>query len=419
MNEWLVRVREAFGRRWEDVWRNVLASPEIGVAEEIAERARLTAPVVWMLGKVQSGKSSIVKVLTGSGEAEIGTGFKACTRTARVFDFPAEAPVIRFLDTRGLGEARYDPGEDIAFCEGRAHLILVVIKALDHDQAAVVEAVGRARARHPEWPVVVAQTSLHEGYQAGVTRHPSPYPFQLPSGSTKSNVAIPHDLVRSLARQRADFHNLPGGPPAAFVPIDFTLEKDGFDPPAYGLEALLEALQRAAPAGVVAALAASHQADMDSRSRRAHPHIVGYAMAAAAADLLPVAGLVAVPGIQAKLLHSLAHIYGRPWDRRQVAEFAGALGAGTVLRGLSGFGVRELAKLVPGYGQTAGAAAAAAASFALTFALGKAACAYLGRRKTGHIDDAAVAAAYRAALTEAFKMEAERAAAKTTPRPAA
>ena len=62
-----------------------------------------TSPVLWLLGKVQSGKTSIVRAFTGSDEATIGNGFTPATRTARLFAFPPEAPVLRFLDTRGLG----------------------------------------------------------------------------------------------------------------------------------------------------------------------------------------------------------------------------------------------------------------------------------------------------------------------------
>ena len=47
------------------------------------------------------------------------------------------------------------------------------------------------------------------------------------------------------------------------------------------------------------------------------------------------------------------------------------------------FGVRQLVKLIPVYGQTAGAAAAAAASFATTYAMGKAASYFLIRRRQG------------------------------------
>src|ERR1700730_8406486 len=93
----------------------------------IADKARGFAPVVWLLGKVQSGKTSIIRELTQAANAEVGSGFRACTRTARVFDFPSEAPIIRFLDTRGLGEVAYDPASDIAFCECRSHLLLGVV----------------------------------------------------------------------------------------------------------------------------------------------------------------------------------------------------------------------------------------------------------------------------------------------------
>ena len=115
----------------------------------VAERARRFAPVVWLLGKVQSGKTSIIRELTQASDAEIGSGFEACTKTARVFDFPAEAPIIRFLDTRGLGEVAYDPREDIAFCEDRSHLLLAVVKALDFEQTAVLAAIRAARSATP------------------------------------------------------------------------------------------------------------------------------------------------------------------------------------------------------------------------------------------------------------------------------
>src|SRR6516165_5995442 len=69
--------------------------------QTIAERARTFAPIVWLLGKVQSGKTSIICELTQASLGEIGCGYRACTKSARVFDFPQEAPIIRFLDTRG------------------------------------------------------------------------------------------------------------------------------------------------------------------------------------------------------------------------------------------------------------------------------------------------------------------------------
>jgi uncharacterized protein (DUF697 family) len=374
---------------------------------EIAERAASFAPVIWMLGKVQSGKTSVIRTLTGCTNAEIGNGFKACTKTASIFGFPEEAPLVRFLDTRGLGEVGYDPSEDLALHEDRAHLLLVTMRALDLQQEAIVGVVREIRRRHPGWPVVVAQTVLHEGYSAGA-RHLIPYPFRNDDPPALASAGINADLIRSLRHQRALFDDMPGRGPIAFVPLDFTLPGDGWDPIDYGYDALVEALERVAPDAVVSALRNLHGDATDRLAARAHPHILGYATAAAGADLWPVAGVALVPIIQGKLIHTLGVIYGVRWSRRALAEFAGALGASTLLRIASGFGARELAKLVPIYGQTAGAAAAAGMSFATTYAVGKAACYFLERRKAGTQDPSGVAETYRDALRSALKLARER-----------
>src|SRR5215475_3218443 len=95
-------------------------------------RQGLPPPVVWLLGKVQSGKTAIIRALTGAERAQIGSGFAPCTRWAARYDFPnAEVPLAVFLDTRGLGEAGYDPHEDFAAFQAQAHMLLVVIKATD------------------------------------------------------------------------------------------------------------------------------------------------------------------------------------------------------------------------------------------------------------------------------------------------
>ncbi|MGL4441184.1 MAG: GTPase family protein, partial [Bosea sp. (in: a-proteobacteria)] len=356
-------VSETSAKLLPQVWQAVMApKPDAKLDAAIAEKAAASAPVVWLIGKVQSGKSSIVRALTGASAAEIGTGFKACTRTAMVFDFPADAPVIRFLDTRGLGEAAYDAAEDIAFGEGQAHLIVAVMRALDPDQSIVLQAVSAARKRQPSWPVVVAQTCLHEAYKPG-RGHVLPYPFD--DLELLDAADVPTDLVRSLKHQRALFADLPGDGPISFVAIDFTLAGDGFTPDDYGRDTLVTALEAAAPAGFAAALAGPAAA----RERQSEPHIMGYAAAAAAADIVPLAGAVAVPAIQAKMLHSLALIHDVAWDRQVLGEFSACLGAGTATRIAASLGLRQLAKLTPVYGQTVGAAAAAATSFATTIAL--------------------------------------------------
>ena len=257
-------------------------------SDDIADRARAFAPVVWLVGKVQSGKTSIIRTLTQSTDAEIGSGFAACTRTSRVFDFPAQAPIIRFLDTRGVGEVGYVPDADIAFCEERAHLILGVAKAADMEQRAIVEVLTAARRKHPDWPVVIAQTSLHEFYPAGA-QHKLPYPFE---GDPAGWTGVPAELVRALNFQRTLFASLPGRVRPRFVAIDFTLAGDGLEPVDYGSTALIEALIAAAPSAVAAVIAELPAAP--GTPTASNSYVLGFALAAGASDAVPVAGAAAV-----------------------------------------------------------------------------------------------------------------------------
>src|SRR5262245_66654345 len=92
-------------------------------------RSRAAVPVFWLFGRTQSGKTSIIKYLTGVDDAEVGSGFRPCTRFSREYPFPStEAPVLTFLDTRGLDEPGYDPAEDIQRFHDQAHVVLVTWK---------------------------------------------------------------------------------------------------------------------------------------------------------------------------------------------------------------------------------------------------------------------------------------------------
>src|SRR5262245_50746784 len=63
-------------------------------------RQRTPVPIFWLFGRTQSGKTSVVRYLTGAADAEIGQGFRPCTRFSRLYQFPtADAPLLTFLDT--------------------------------------------------------------------------------------------------------------------------------------------------------------------------------------------------------------------------------------------------------------------------------------------------------------------------------
>jgi uncharacterized protein (DUF697 family) len=382
-------------RFWHRIWE-AATSAQIDDGESLDARIQQTVdllgtPVFWLLGKTQSGKTSVVRALTGDDEAVVGNGFRACTTSSRVYDFPdSDDCLVRFLDTRGVGEVDYDPTDDLQQFENESHLLMVVVKAMDHAQRSVLEPLKRIRKAHPNWPMIVIQTCLHEGYPADAMRHTVPYPFDKPFQDS----AVPSDLTRSLLAQREWFR----GENIYFVPVDFTHEEDGLPPPDYGLDALWATIETAIPLGLREMLRQTPEARKmlaDERYRAAQPIISRYMLAAGGVGAVPVP-IVDVPlvlSIQAKMFHELANLYGQPMNAQRMAEISSALG----LSYLGRLGVRGLLKFIPfaPIGSTVSAIYAGAS----TYALGNALCVYLARVRDGDIPDAA---ALRALYSEEF-----------------
>jgi uncharacterized protein (DUF697 family)/predicted GTPase len=362
--------------RW--TWKGLgdaLFNPKAtGLESKIVEvKQRLPIPVFWLLGKTQAGKTSIIRALTGNEAAEIGNGFKPCTKRSWFYDFPSPShPMIRFLDTRGLGETAYNPEQDLAWCANQAHLLIVVLRALDMNQAEVVDTVLAIHKQHPNWPVIVVQTALHEGY-TNDAEHVQPYPYQ----QTPFPPQVPHALSQVLLHQRDWFKSLP----VHFVPVDFTLPEDGFEPDDYGLDALWSSINAVLPMGLIGLLRGTehHKELLDLHAKQAHPHLIGYSLLNMGIGAIPLAGLPLVLAVQAKLFHSIASIYGLELTRRLYTEFTSLIGV-SIGTGLLG---RELLKFVPVYGS----AVAGVYSGAMTFALGKAFCVYLFGVKRGALPD--------------------------------
>lgn len=351
-------------------------------AEDARKRAQAVAPIVWLLGKTGAGKTAIVAALTGDPRAEVGEGFEPCTRTAAFYDVPPEAPLLRFLDTRGLGEADYDPAKDIAWCEEQSHLLLVAMQVADPVQNSVLRALQQARRRHPNWPVVVAQTGLHRLYPVGMG-HPKLYPYT--GGSEdETHASAPHALRQALAYQRRLFDGLPG-PRPRFVAIDFTIPEDGLPPHTFGLEMLWRVLEEAGPNAFEALHLARADAESDRIRAKARPLIYGYSAAAAGAGAIPIpiVGAGGLAGILAIMLRALAIRYGVAWTPSNFAQFSGTVGGGALAWWILRYGFREVLKLIPMVGAVAAGALNAAAAFAVTVGVGEAACVWLAYRRRG------------------------------------
>lgn len=337
----------SFGQLWD--WL-----PFGAATSDVAEPDRSKQhplPVVWLLGKTGAGKSSVIRALTGLTEAEVGNGYASCTRTAMRFDHPTGRPVMRFLDTRGLGEAGYEPAEDLSAAEAASHLILVVARLDDPVQGEVAEVLAAICERDPNIRLIVAHTGA--------------------------------DLVPDLdERRRAREASQKRFERAARRPLPWVelalatkvlAEPDGDAPAAPLLPLLAETMPEVA-------LLLAREAHMEGEPAVWTHHraeVLWFAGSAGAADVAPVVGAAAVPAIQAAMLTRLATCYGVEWSRTRMLEFGAALGTGVALSFGASFGLRQLVKLVPIVGQTAGAAASGALSFAATFALGRAAAYFL------------------------------------------
>jgi uncharacterized protein (DUF697 family) len=340
-------------------------------------RDKLPVPVFWLYGKTQSGKTTLIKYLTGADEAEIGRGFRPCTRFSREYPFPTdEAPLLRFLDTRGLDEPGYDPAEDLARFNDQAHVVVVTVKALDHAQENVLKNLRVLRKAQPGRPVVLVLTCLHEAYPQ--QQHPLPYPFGDNGQLLPTDKPVSEELLRSLDEQRRRFEGLVDRTAA----VDLTPPEEGYAEPNYGGERLRQTLVEVLPGALRQTLLSLDEEMRDLQdlySRHALPHILGYSSLAASAGAIPIPllDLFILPGIQSHLIYDLARFYGQPLDGRRFAEIAGTLGLGMLARQAT----REMVKFIPFVGSVAAGALAGAS----TFALGKAFCYYYRAVHQGHV----------------------------------
>jgi uncharacterized protein (DUF697 family) len=332
-------------------------------------------PVFWLFGKAGSGKTSIVKYLTGADAAQIGTGFRPQTLRSQEYAFPSDQnPLVRFLDTRGLGEASYDPDEDIEAFRDRTHLMLVAARVTDHAMDEIVRPLRRIRRANPRRPVVLALTCLHEAYPQ--QQHPDPDPFETSGGVDR----IPEDLRRGIERHRQRFGELVD----RVVPIDLTPPDDGFDEPNFGGERLKAALLEQLPAAYRQSLLNLDEAMRDLKDlqlRRAIPYVISHSRLAATAAAVPApwVDVPVVTAIQSHMIHRLAEVYGQQMNARELLKLAAPI-AGRVLARMT---IRGVHKVIP----YVGAAANAAVVYAYTYGLGKACCWYFGEIRAGNAPD--------------------------------
>ena len=344
---------------------NPSKNPDLTQAYEF-QRQHL--PTLWLLGKTGAGKSSFIQAVTGLSAIQVGNGFEPCTLTAQAYEFPKDKPIMRFLDTRGLGEADYDPAQDLKEIAQLGNAVVVVMKADEPEQSAVLAALKQIKKNKQIKHLLLIHSAV---LLADINQR-------------ERQIAFNENQLRAV-----------WGKSFESVFVDFEQE-DGC---VYNYDLLLTELTKILPVIDLLVLNKEHTTIEGQNFDKIQNEVLWYAGSASASDLIPGVGLVSVPAIQAKMLHALANQYSVEWNKRTFSEFIGTLGSGFALQYSVKLGARQLIKFIPVYGQTVGAVAAAAMSFGTTYGLGRTACYYFYYKSIGeHVSEQSMQELYKKSL---------------------
>jgi uncharacterized protein (DUF697 family) len=346
---------------------NPSKNPDLSQAHKFQKN---NLPTLWLLGKTGAGKSSLIEALTGLTSVEVGNGFSPCTLTSKAYDFPTDKPILRFLDTRGLAEAGYDPAEDIKACSKQGHALIVVAKTEEPEQSAILTALKSIKKDKAIKHILVVHTAVKQVNEK--------------------------DRLRLLQHNQQQVEDA-WGTDIPYVDVDFELDNGSI----YNKKLLEQKLADILPIISCMFNDNEHASSEEQNFNTLRTEVLWYSSTASVSDLVPGVGLVSVPAIQAKLLHSLANQYGVEWNKRTFSELIGTLGTSFGVQYGLKLGIRQLVKFIPVYGQTVGAATAAAMSFATTYALGRVACKYFYHKSKGeNVSDEEMQYLYKSAFSK-------------------
>lgn len=369
---------------------------EAQIAEILAKvRAELPTTEAILIGKPQTGKSSIVRGLTGVSPEIIGQGFRPHTQHTERYAYPSDdLPLLIFTDTVGLGDVKQETPVIIEELLGelqqesnRARILILTVKINDFATDTLRQVAQQLRQEYPNIPCLLAVTCLHEVYPNPTDDHPE-YPPEF------------EEVTRPFAAIEEDFGKLYN----SSVLLDFTREEDGYNPVFYGLEAFRDSLAELLPEAEARTI---HQLLDEQASKQlgniyrdvGRRYILSFTIMAAtvAAVPLPFATMPVLTALQVSMVGLLGNLYGQTISPSQAGGVVSAIGGGFVAQAVG----RELIKFVPGFGS------AIAASWAATYtwALGESACVYFGDLMGGKKPDPEK---IQGVMQEAFESAKER-----------
>ena len=337
---------------WDRVWSSIKAERE-GTADKPSVKADPALPAIWLLGKAGSGKSSIIRLMTGDGGIAVGNGYEPCTQETSEIRFPQDEPVLRFMDTKGVCGAACEVVGQVNASAAAGDVIIAVARLDDPAQGDLCEAVDALLNARSRRSVIVAHSHGDTAGGAGerdAARAKNQKAIERAAGKRLDKITV--SLADRAAAENARHR-------------------------------LLDVLETVVPD--VAFLIKGEERSTAERMEFAKVRhiVVRFALTAGAAGAVPVAGMVATTGIMARMLVRIARSYEVELNREVLYGLASALGGGIFAKLALLKLVRSTATLLPGIGQTAGIAVAAAGAFASTFAVGRAASYYMFRLNNG------------------------------------
>ncbi|TVQ46451.1 MAG: DUF697 domain-containing protein [Gloeocapsa sp. DLM2.Bin57] len=347
-------------------WFNV-SEKEI---EEILTKVRAELPTTeaFLIGKPQTGKSSLVRGLTGVSAEIVGQGFRPHTQNTQRYNYPCDdLPLLVFTDTVGLGDVQNNTENiiqelttELEQPDRGAKVLILTVKINDFATDSLREIAQQLRKKYSNIPCILAVTCLHELYPPEITEHPS-------------NPLADENINRAFTAITKDFANLYD----RVVLIDFTLESDGYTPVFYGLEALTDNLAELLPEAESQAI---HQLLDNSVANQignvyrdvARRYILTFSVIAGtiAAVPLPFATMPVLTTLQVSMVGLIGKIYGQTISPSQAGGIISAIAGGFLAQAVG----RELIKFIPGLGSVVAASWAGA----YTWALGEGVCVYFG-----------------------------------------
>ncbi|MBD2292211.1 DUF697 domain-containing protein [Anabaena sphaerica FACHB-251] len=339
------------------------------VAEILATiRTQLPTTEALLIGKPQTGKSSIVRGLTGVSAEIIGQGFRPHTQNTQRYAYPSnDLPLLVFTDTVGLGDVNQDTEtiiqeliSDLKTETTGARVLILTVKINDFATDTLRKIAQKLRQQYPNIPCLLAVTCLHEIYPPETEDHPN-YPPDFA------------EINRAFTEIKKNFTGLYN----SAVLIDFTLEEDGYHPVFYGLEALRDNLAELLPEAESKAIYQLLDKQAGEKLGNiyrdaARRYILPFSIMAGtlAAVPLPFATMPVLTALQVSMVGLLGKLYGQTLTPSQAGGIVSAIAGGFIAQAVA----RELIKFVPGFGSVIAASWAGA----YTWSLGEAACVYFG-----------------------------------------